>query len=43
MPWQDGLPAHMTADLESHRESLDATYCPLMNVFDTHDAGWGEH
>ena len=38
MPWDDGLPAHVSAGLESYREDLDRTYCPVTNVFDMHDA-----
>jgi len=37
-PWDDGLPAQITEPLEPYREKLDATYCPVTNVFDIHDA-----
>jgi hypothetical protein len=37
-PWDAGLPARITEPLEPYREKLDATYCPVTNVFDMHDA-----
>jgi hypothetical protein len=39
MPWESGLPAHVTEQLEPHRDQLNGTYCPVTNVFDMHDAG----
>jgi hypothetical protein len=40
-PWEDGLPEHLTAGLEPRREEIDATYCPVTNIFDMHDAEGG--
>jgi len=41
IPWEDNIPSHITAGLEPYRERLEGSYCPVVNLFDMHDADDG--